>query len=79
MWRNYGDVDDAWSSVISIINYYGKNPQNFSAYAGPGGWSDPDMVTFHIFIYFIFSSKKKFKSFIFSSRNKDYIFGNDIN
>ena len=51
MWRNYGDVTDAWNSVTNIIHYYGNNPQNFSAFTGPGGWADPDMVTMDQWIY----------------------------
>ena len=45
MWRNYGDVTDSWNSVTDIMHYYGNNPQNFSAFTGPGGWADPDMVS----------------------------------
>ncbi|CAG5114833.1 unnamed protein product, partial [Candidula unifasciata] len=41
-WRNYDDVQDSWGSVLDIIEHYGKDPGNFSAYAGPGGWNDPD-------------------------------------
>lgn len=44
MWRNYADVTDAWPSVSDIIDYYGKNSQNFSIFSGPGGWADPDEV-----------------------------------
>lgn len=44
MWRNYGDVQDSWDSILSIVEYYGQNEGNFSEAAGPGGWNDPDMV-----------------------------------
>ncbi|XP_064638096.1 alpha-N-acetylgalactosaminidase-like isoform X1 [Lineus longissimus] len=44
MWRNYGDIQDSWDSIESIIEYYGKNPANFSSYAGPGHFNDPDML-----------------------------------
>lgn len=45
LWRNYNDVQDSWDSVLDIIDHYGKDDGNFSAYAGPGGWNDPDEVS----------------------------------
>ncbi|KAK3801463.1 hypothetical protein RRG08_010046 [Elysia crispata] len=42
-WRNYVDVQDNWDKVIQIIDHYGDDKGNFSAFAGPGGWNDPDM------------------------------------
>lgn len=44
LWRNYGDVTDSWESVKGILGYYAINPGNFSSFAGPGGWNDPDML-----------------------------------
>lgn len=44
MWRNYNDIQDSWDSVISIINWWSKDPYNMSAYHGPGGWNNPDMI-----------------------------------
>ena len=44
LWRNYGDIQDSWSSVLSIIDWYGDNQDEFAQYAGPGNWNDPDMV-----------------------------------
>ncbi|XP_061169448.1 alpha-galactosidase A-like [Saccostrea echinata] len=44
MWRNYFDIQDSWSSVIDIINFWGNNSKIFTKYAGPGGWNDPDMI-----------------------------------
>lgn len=41
-WRNYDDIQDSWDSLYSIIDYYGSNQYNLSAYAGPGSWNDPD-------------------------------------
>uniref|UniRef100_A0A0B7BIS4 Alpha-galactosidase n=1 Tax=Arion vulgaris TaxID=1028688 RepID=A0A0B7BIS4_9EUPU len=43
-WRNYKDVQDSWQSVLDIIDHYGNDKDNSSAYAGPGGWNDPDML-----------------------------------
>ncbi|KAK7097799.1 hypothetical protein V1264_004724 [Littorina saxatilis] len=42
LWRNGHDIGDTWKSVSSVIDFYGDNDQNFSAYTGPGGWADPD-------------------------------------
>ncbi|XP_044735431.1 alpha-N-acetylgalactosaminidase-like [Chrysoperla carnea] len=44
LWRNYGDIQDSWSSATSIINWYGDNQDKFAQYAGPGHWNDPDML-----------------------------------
>ncbi|XP_050415027.1 alpha-galactosidase A isoform X2 [Patella vulgata] len=44
LWRNYRDVQDGWDSIVSIIDFYGKDEGNFSGFAGPGGWNDPDML-----------------------------------
>lgn len=44
MWRNYDDINDSWESINSIIAFWAKNLYNMSAYAGPGGWNDPDEV-----------------------------------
>ncbi|XP_069503893.1 alpha-N-acetylgalactosaminidase-like isoform X2 [Ambystoma mexicanum] len=43
-WRNYGDVQDSWDSVLSIIEWYGKNQDVLQPAAGPGHWNDPDML-----------------------------------
>ncbi len=45
IWRNFDDIQDSWSSVASVIDYYGDNQDVIIANAGPGHWNDPDMVT----------------------------------
>ncbi|KAK3100793.1 hypothetical protein FSP39_025412 [Pinctada imbricata] len=45
LWRNYGDIQDSWASMIGTVNYYGQDVDNFTQYAGPGGWNDPDMAS----------------------------------
>lgn len=42
--RVYGDIDDAYQSIMSITNWYGDDPGNFSQVAGPGSFCDADMV-----------------------------------
>ncbi len=37
-------VDDSWQSVLTIVDFYGDNSDNFAAVAAPGQWNDPDMV-----------------------------------
>ncbi|PAA71728.1 hypothetical protein BOX15_Mlig021709g1, partial [Macrostomum lignano] len=44
MWRIYGDIQDSWASVASIIDYWGSNDANMSTWNGPQHWNDPDMV-----------------------------------
>lgn len=47
LWRNYDDIQDSWSSLESIIDYYGNNQDAIVPNAGPGHWNDPDMVSFN--------------------------------
>ncbi|XP_026481042.1 alpha-N-acetylgalactosaminidase-like [Ctenocephalides felis] len=44
LWRNWYDIQDSWSSVSTIVDYFGGNPDNLVANAGPGHWNDPDML-----------------------------------
>jgi len=44
LWRNYDDIDDSWSSVLKIIDFYGEDKYGFGKMAGPGNWNDPDML-----------------------------------
>ncbi|KAL8576376.1 hypothetical protein ACOMHN_048943 [Nucella lapillus] len=60
LWRNFGDVTDSWPSVLSIMDYYGANAGNFSAFAGPGGWTDPDMLVVGDFGLSPFQEKAQF-------------------
>ncbi|MBA2719139.1 MAG: putative Ig domain-containing protein [Chloroflexi bacterium] len=39
-WRTTGDIDDTWGSVDGI----GFGQDDLAAFAGPGGWNDPDML-----------------------------------
>jgi len=39
-WRTTGDISDSWTSMLSNLD---KNNM-VSAFAGPGGWNDPDML-----------------------------------
>ena len=52
MFRELTDIYDSWDSVIGQIDYFGDDPGNFSAVAGPGAWNDPDQVkTMNFFIH----------------------------
>ncbi len=46
LWRNFDDVEDSWSSITSITNFFGrKNSSDIMvSAAGPGHWNDPDML-----------------------------------
>ncbi len=37
-------TDDSWQSVLTIVDFYGDNSDDFASMAGPGHWNDPDMV-----------------------------------
>ncbi|XP_063078544.1 alpha-N-acetylgalactosaminidase-like [Engraulis encrasicolus] len=44
LWRNYGDIQDSWSSVLSIADWFFDNQDILQPAAGPGRWNDPDML-----------------------------------
>lgn len=44
LWRNYDDIQDSWSSVLSILDWFVDNQDVLQPVAGPGHWNDPDMV-----------------------------------
>ncbi|KAF7666556.1 hypothetical protein LDENG_00101500 [Lucifuga dentata] len=44
LWRNYGDIQDSWDSVLNIINWFLENQDVLVPAAGPGSWNDPDML-----------------------------------
>lgn len=44
LWRNYGDIQDSWDSVLSIVDWYSANQDVLQPVAGPGHWNDPDML-----------------------------------
>jgi alpha-N-acetylgalactosaminidase len=44
LYRNYGDIQDSWASVTSVVNFYKENQEILIPVAGPGHWNDPDMV-----------------------------------
>lgn len=39
-WRTTDDINDSWVSMTTIADLNNK----WAAYAGPGGWNDPDML-----------------------------------
>ncbi|KAG8380961.1 hypothetical protein BUALT_Bualt06G0070900 [Buddleja alternifolia] len=39
-WRTTDDIEDSWESMTTIADINNK----WAAYAGPGGWNDPDML-----------------------------------
>uniref|UniRef100_W5N222 Alpha-galactosidase n=1 Tax=Lepisosteus oculatus TaxID=7918 RepID=W5N222_LEPOC len=45
LWRNYGDIQDSWASVLSIVDWFFNNQDVLQPAAGPGRWNDPDMVS----------------------------------
>lgn len=44
LWRNFDDIDDDFSSVSTIVEWFATRQDNFSLVHGPGQWFDPDML-----------------------------------
>ncbi|XP_045452538.1 alpha-N-acetylgalactosaminidase-like [Melitaea cinxia] len=44
LWRNWDDIQDSWSSLSKIMNWFAENQDDFAKYARPGQWNDPDML-----------------------------------
>ncbi|XP_074629049.1 alpha-N-acetylgalactosaminidase-like [Acropora palmata] len=44
LWRNYGDIQDSFNSVVNIFTWYGDNQAELIPVAGKGHWNDPDML-----------------------------------
>lgn len=44
LWRNWDDIDDSWTSVTGITDYFAKNQKRIQPHGGPGHWNDPDML-----------------------------------
>lgn len=44
LWRNWGDINNSYNTMRSIIKYFARNQDRFQPNAGPGHWNDPDML-----------------------------------
>ncbi|KAK4884300.1 hypothetical protein RN001_000571 [Aquatica leii] len=44
LWRNYADIQDSYSSMTTIADWFAQNQDRFITSAGPGHWNDPDML-----------------------------------
>ncbi|RMX37256.1 hypothetical protein pdam_00011398 [Pocillopora damicornis] len=44
LWRNYGDIQDSFQSLVDIFSWYGDNQNDMIPVAGSGNWNDPDML-----------------------------------
>jgi len=44
LWRNWDDIDNTWSSIVSIMDHFGNYSIGLQASAGPGHWHDMDMI-----------------------------------
>ncbi|KXJ25953.1 Alpha-N-acetylgalactosaminidase [Exaiptasia diaphana] len=44
IWRNYGDIQDSWSSLVNIIDWFGDNQNTLIQHSKPGQWNDPDQL-----------------------------------
>lgn len=44
LWRNWGDIDCNWQSVLEIVDHWGDFAEALQPWAGPGHWHDMDML-----------------------------------
>lgn len=44
LWRYHDDVEDAWLSILSIVDFSIKLQSTIVKHHGPGAWFDPDML-----------------------------------
>ncbi|XP_064481598.1 alpha-N-acetylgalactosaminidase-like isoform X1 [Ornithodoros turicata] len=45
LWRNYGDMRYGWGPTLGIIHYMAILQDILISVSGPGGWTDPDVLT----------------------------------
>ena len=72
LWRNWDDIQDSWTSVLSIIDWFAEHQDEFQQFAGPGNWNDPDMVS-NLDATVTLADKLKFRN-ILSSQDAMNIF-----
>lgn len=44
MWRNWDDIQDSYTSLRDITEYFAANQTRIQPHAGHGHWNDPDML-----------------------------------
>ena len=44
LWRNWADINNEWSSLLSIIDHWGDFCHSLKPYSAPGHWHDMDML-----------------------------------
>ncbi|XP_025205881.1 alpha-N-acetylgalactosaminidase-like [Melanaphis sacchari] len=44
LWRNYGDIQESYDSLIDVLDTFAVKQDIWAQYAGPGHWNDPDML-----------------------------------
>ncbi|XP_071786710.1 alpha-N-acetylgalactosaminidase-like [Asterias amurensis] len=60
IWRNYNDIQDSWTSILGIIDYYASQQDVLVKAAGPGHFNDPDMLIVGDFSLSIDQAKTQF-------------------
>lgn len=76
LWRNFDDIDDSWQSVLSIIDFYATNQDEFENFHGPGQWFDPDMVIVGDFGLSVDQSRAQFS--IWAMLSAPLLLSNDL-
>ncbi len=44
LWRNYGDIDESFSTIADIVEWFASNYNDLYEHMRPGAWHDPDML-----------------------------------
>ncbi|XP_050441330.1 alpha-N-acetylgalactosaminidase-like [Adelges cooleyi] len=44
LWRNYGDIQESYSSLMGVVDVFAAKQDYWAQFAGPGHWNDPDML-----------------------------------
>jgi alpha-N-acetylgalactosaminidase len=60
LWRNFDDIEDSWSSVCGIMNYWGNANNEMVNVARPGAFNDPDMLIIGDFSLTLDEAKTQF-------------------
>ncbi|KAM7182465.1 alpha-N-acetylgalactosaminidase isoform 2-T2 [Macrochelys suwanniensis] len=70
LWRNYGDIQDSWNSILSIVDWFSANQDVLQPVSGPGHWNDPDMEKSRIEV-FLRPLSHSASALVFLSRRTD--------
>eukprot|EP00096_Caligus_rogercresseyi_P009070 TRINITY_DN3015_c0_g1_i1.p1 TRINITY_DN3015_c0_g1~~TRINITY_DN3015_c0_g1_i1.p1 ORF type:complete len:460 (-),score=25.85 TRINITY_DN3015_c0_g1_i1:338-1717(-) len=76
IWRNGGDIQDSFNSVLGIVDFFGENQDTFISVAGPGHFNDPDMLI--IGDYSLSLDQSEYQMAIWATLAAPLIMSNDL-